>query len=69
MDEQVAFRLDFPCWLSTYSDRDRRLALDLMAGERTLDAADKYALSAGRVSQMRTQFRESWNRFQDAPAA
>ena len=69
VDEQVAFRMDFPQWLSTYPDRDRRIALDLMAGERTLDVADKYALSAGRVSQMRTQFHDSWNRFQDGPAA
>ena len=69
VDEQVAFRLDFPQWLSAYPDRDRRLALDLMAGERTLDMADKYALSAGRISQMRTQFHDSWTRFQEAPAA
>ena len=40
-----------------------------MAGERTLDMADKYALSAGRISQMRTQFHDSWTRFQEAPAA
>ena len=69
VDEQVAFRLDFPRWLSTYSDRDRRIALDLMAGERTLEVADKYGLSPGRVSQMRTQFRDGWRRFQDGPAA
>ncbi len=67
VDEQVAFRIDFPQWLSTYSDRDRRIALDLMAGERTQDVSDKYALSAGRVSQMRTQFRDSWRRFQGGP--
>jgi len=68
VDEQVAFRLDFPQWLSTYSDRDRRIALDLMVGERTMDVSEKYALSAGRVSQMRTQFHDSWKRFQDTPA-
>ncbi len=67
VDEQVCFRIDFPRWLSTYPDRDRRIALDLMAGERTLDLARNYALSAGRVSQMRRQFHESWNRFLDGP--
>src|SRR5262249_62160341 len=30
--EQVVFRCDFPAWLRTRADRDRRLALDLMAG-------------------------------------
>ncbi len=56
VDEQVAFRLDFPQWLSTYSDRDRRIALEMMVGERTLDVSEKYALSPGRISQMRLQF-------------
>ena len=69
VDEQVAFRMDFPCWLSTYSDRDRRIALDLMAGERTQDVSEKYSLSAGRVSQMRMQFHEGWRRFQDGNAS
>ena len=69
VDEQVAFRLDFPQWLSTYSNRDRSIALDMMAGERTLDLADKYALSPGRISQMRMQFHDAWIRFQDGPAA
>jgi hypothetical protein len=65
VDEQVAFRLDFPQWLSTCRDRDRGIILDLMAGERTLDVSDKFGLSPGRVSQMRTQFRDGWRRFQE----
>src|SRR5262249_38864414 len=44
--EQVAFRCDFPAWLRTRADRDRRLALDLMAGERTQDVSQRYGLSA-----------------------
>ncbi len=67
VDEQVCFRLDFPQWLGTYPDRDRRIALDQMAGERTLDLARNYALSAGRVSQMRRQFFDDWTRFLDGP--
>ncbi len=69
VDEQVAFRLDFPQWLSTYSDRDRRIALDLMAGERTQDVSDKYALSAGRISQMRRHFHDGWRKFHGEPAS
>ncbi len=69
VDEQVAFRLDFPQWVSTYSERNRGIILDLMAGERTLEVSDKYALSPGRVSQMRGQFCDSWRRFQDGVTA
>ena len=61
--EQVSFRLDFPAWLATLSDRDRRLALDLMRGERTQDVAARYGLSPPRVSQLRRQFLDGWGRF------
>jgi hypothetical protein len=62
-DEQAAFRIDFPAWLATRSDRDRRLIADLAVGERTGDVARKYGLSAGRVSQLRRAFCEDWTRF------
>jgi len=61
--DQVAFRLDFPAWVNTLSDRDRRVVGDLMAGERTLDVAAKYGLSPARVSQLRREFMEGWARF------
>jgi hypothetical protein len=64
--EQVAFRLDFPAWLARRSDRDRRLALDLMAGERTLDVAGRHGLSPGRVSQLRRDLLADWQRFCEA---
>jgi hypothetical protein len=32
--------------------------LDLMAGERTLDVADKYRLSPARISQMRRELHD-----------
>jgi hypothetical protein len=62
-DEQAAFRVDFPAWLRTRTDRDRRLIADLIRGERTLDAAGKYGLTAGRVSQLRREFHDDWRRF------
>jgi hypothetical protein len=68
--DQVAFRLDFPAWRLTRSDRDRRVIDDLMVGERTMDVADKHGLTAGRVSQLRRDFHDDWLRFQgEAPAA
>src|SRR5207302_412491 len=61
--DQVAFRLDFPAWLNTLSERDKRVVEDLMLGERTLDVACKHGLSPGRVSQLRREFLEGWRLF------
>jgi hypothetical protein len=57
------FRLDFPAWLRTRTDRDRRLIEALISGERTMDVASKHGLSAARVSQLRREFMEDWTRF------
>jgi hypothetical protein len=61
--EQAAFRIDFPCWLRTLSRRDRRSVNQLAAGERTGDVARRFGVSAGRVSQLRRQLKESWEGF------
>ena len=63
MDEQVCFRLDFPAWRASRTERDRRILDDLMVGERTLEVAGKYGLSPGRVSQLRREFLADWHRF------
>jgi hypothetical protein len=63
LPEQVCFRLDFPAWLVTRSERDRRLVEDLMLRERTGDVAGKYGLTAGRVSPLRRDFLLDWTRF------
>jgi len=65
--DQVSFRLDFPAWLKTRTERDRRVVQDLMLGERTGDVADKHGLTAGRVSQLRRDFMEDWLRFCTSP--
>ncbi len=62
-DEQVAFRLDFPAWLSTLGDRNRRVAEALMLGDRTTDVAGRHGMSAARVSQLRREFRRDWRAF------
>jgi hypothetical protein len=62
-DEQCAFRIDFPAWRATHTERDRRVLDDLMLGERTLDVAGKYGLSPGRVSQLRREFLLDWRGF------
>jgi hypothetical protein len=67
--EQVIFRLDWPAWLKTLTDRSRRIIHDLMNGERTLDVSQKYGVSPGRVSQMREWFHQSWDKFCADPVA
>jgi hypothetical protein len=62
-DEAVCSRLDFSAWLDSLTERNRGIAEDLMAGERTLDVADKYGLSAGRISQLRREFCHGWRAF------
>src|SRR4051812_17166147 len=46
--DAAAFRIDFPSWLRTRTDRDRRLIDDMMRDERTMDLADKHGISPGR---------------------
>ena len=61
--DQVAFRQDFPRWRRCRSHRDRQIIRELMVGERTLDVARKYGLSAARISQKRREFQEDWLAF------
>jgi hypothetical protein len=61
--EQVCFRLDFPAWLNTLNDRNRRVVEDLMQDQRTLDVARKYGVSPSRVSQLRREFKKRWRQF------
>jgi hypothetical protein len=63
--DQVQFRLDFPRWRATRCVRDQDLIDDLMLGGRTNEMAAKYALSPGRVSQLRREFFQDWTRFCD----
>jgi hypothetical protein len=62
-DEQAAFRIDFPDWLTRLGDRNRRIAWDMAMGERTTDLAGKYGTSQARISQLRTAFRDDWRHF------
>ncbi|MCE9564151.1 MAG: hypothetical protein K8U57_19075 [Planctomycetes bacterium] len=54
--DQVSFRLDFPAWLSTRTERDRAIIGELMVGERTLDVSRKCQVSAARISQFRREY-------------
>jgi hypothetical protein len=62
-DEQAAFRHDFPLWLASLGGRKRAVAETLMVGETTLAASAKHNMSPGRISQLRREFMEGWERF------
>jgi len=65
--DQVCFRLDFPSWRLSRSLRDRDLIDDLMRGEKTMLVARRYGLTAGRISQLRREFHQDWERFCSTP--
>ena len=59
----VRVRLDFSDWLKTLSRRNRRIAKFLAIGNRTTDAARKFGVCEGRVSQVRKELADSWREF------
>ena len=67
--DQVAFRVDFPAWRRTRSERDRRVIDSMMGGESTAVLARLFNVSAARISQMRREFHEDWHSFCGEPTA
>jgi hypothetical protein len=65
--DAVAFKCDFPNWRASHCRRDRHRIDRLMLGERTGEAARKFGLSPGRVSQLRRQFHDDWEHFTADP--
>jgi hypothetical protein len=63
---QVHFRCDFPTWLKTRTQRDRRIIHDMLLNTRTKDLARKHRKSEGRISQLRREYHQDWCQFTDA---
>jgi hypothetical protein len=61
--EQVSFRIDFPAWLTTLTPRERRLVGQMANSERTLDLSKRFELSPARISQLRRELHNDWQRF------
>ncbi len=61
--DQVAFRLDFPAWRHTRSERDRRVIDCMMTGESTTMLARLFGISQARISQMRREFHDDWRAY------
>lgn len=56
--DAVSFRLDVPAFLATLSDRQQRMATELMQGTSTKECADKFKVTPAAVSQFRQRFKE-----------
>ena len=64
----ATLKVDFSDWLSRLDRFKRRVALRLAAGETSTDAARRFKLTRGRISQLRQELRADWDAFQAAPA-
>ena len=62
--EIACCRIDFANWLRLLPAQRRKIALALATGETTREAALRFGLSAGRISQLRQWFKQTWEAFQ-----
>ena len=58
----VQTKLDFADYLRSLPVRHRRIAKFLAKGETTSTTSRKFGVSAGRISQMRAELKQAWDR-------
>ncbi len=63
--DQVHFRVDYPAWRRTRSNRDKRLIDAMALNERTMNLSRQFKISPARISQLRREFHDSWILFTD----
>lgn len=61
--DAVAFRLDFPAFLATLSDRQREVAVDLLSGMGTGECAAKHLVTPAAISQTRARIADQYAEF------
>lgn len=64
--EQAAFNIDVKEWMEQLekdSPRDAVMVKDLVRGEKTGELAEKYGVSAGRISQRRQEIVKHYDQF------
>ena len=61
--EIATTRIDFDAWLKSLSRRNRRIAEYLAAGNKTADCAKRWGCSDGRISQIRRELHDSWQKY------
>ena len=65
----AASRIDFAAWLGKLPSLRRKIAQCLATGESTFAAAQQFAMTPGRISQLRREFQASWLAFHGEPVA
>ena len=65
--ETARVRIDFSDWLGTLKRRNRKVAEFLAAGNRTGEAARRFKVCEGRISQIRKELKKAWEAFQGEP--
>jgi hypothetical protein len=63
----AAFRIDFRHWLNQMDERDRQIISTLATGEHTRVVAERFGVTAGRISQLRREYERDWNSFHGEP--
>lgn len=59
--ELVGFQIDFDAWRERLPERKRQIVDALTGGMSTSDAAAEFAVSWGRISQIRRELEADWN--------
>lgn len=67
--DTAAARIDFGDWLRTLGGRRRRIAETLAEGQTTSVTAAKFGVSLGRISQLRRELNDDWERFHGVSAS
>jgi hypothetical protein len=62
--DQVAFRIDWPAFLQSLTERDRQMAHALAEDEPAKEVAQRFRVSPGRVTQLRRRWHRDWRDFQ-----
>jgi transposase-like protein len=62
--DQVEFRLDFPAFLQTLSQREQNMAHRLESEEPAKEVARRFGISPARVTQLRRSWLRQWQSFQ-----
>jgi hypothetical protein len=58
--DQVAFRIDWPAFLKTLTERDRQMTHALAEERAAKEVAQRFRISNGRVTQLRQRWHRDW---------
>jgi hypothetical protein len=63
--DQASFRLAYPQFVRSLGRRDRRMAHFLSMGNSAMEAARRFKLSPGRITQLRQRWCRDWHALHD----